>query len=666
MPVRTDMESHSGKEWIIMTRDKTLLRLRPALLILLAVLLAAAVLAPAASAQTIEDDLPRPVLPDGIPEEIMPPVPDQQSDMGIILGEEDSLLISEATVSAQDNGAPGELVISVQEREPLGSVTRTWDATVEGGTEPYSYQFYMVLPTYIDGKWIYYAQGQQPYSKNSSYSFTFQYDGEYQLWVDVRDGGGRATRCVQNVSIEGLGVQPLRIIISEPMGDFFTDVTAWNIDFTGGDGYYKHSIELVDIDMDVRATQQDGSIALRSSVLSYRRINDYSTDGETSYSYQFLASGHYELRVWVTDGSNRTVYAQKRFSAYDERYPTIYEKATEIVSQCRAEGITGEYETAVWLHDWLTEHADYDQSYGHYHADGVMCGGTGVCDSYAKAYLLLLNEAGIPADRITNVEHAWNAVQLGGEWYYADVTWDDAGNGLEHHLYCFIPEEIISIDHPAFYDADHVCNNYLYNYYVQDGEAQVWADSLAEGISAALQEGDYSFSVPFPESYTFEGKVTRSSRLSAPPVLADELSMLLASERQYVYQETGETVPLSFVPVTGKYDGSGKYLFAGHLGCEADFPMVSLPANLETVGEQAFQGDSGINYVIIAEGTGSIGSGAFADCGGLWMVLIPRSVTSIAADAFDQNNKHLTLCVEAGSDAEQYAIDKGIRYRVTS
>ena len=646
--------------------------MKKALSLFLAFVLIAGILTPPASAQTFEDDLPRPVLPNGIPEANLPPVPDQQSDEEILLVEDELLLSDEEVFFGSEEGAPGELIISVQEREPQGTAARTWDVSAEGGTAPYFYQFYMVLPTYINGKWKFYSEGQQLYSAKNSFSFTFQYDGTYQLWVDVKDSGGHNTRYKLPLTVEGLGVQPLRIEISNPRGEFFTEETTWSIGFAGGDGYYKYNIVLVDLDMDFRVLRQDGSTYLSSSVL--KRLygpedeeegeSDYARIRQIDYSYKLLASSHYELRVWLTDSGGRTKYNQVRFSAFNDQYPSVYEVASDIVSQCRAEGITGDYETALWLHDWLTYNADYDQTYGHYHADGVLCGGYGVCDSYAKAYYLLLKEAGIGVDRINNIDHAWNAVQLGGEWYYVDCTWDDPGNNMEHHEYCFVPEEILSVDHPFTYDSDYVCNSYRYNYYMQDGEAQAWADSLAANISEALQDGSYSFSVPFPQSYTFENKITRSSRLNAGAVLADKLSTLLAGEKEYVYQNSGEVIPLRLTPVPGQYDGSGRYLFAGQLNCEADFPSLSLPASMKTVEAEAFRGDTSLRYVILPEGTTTIGSGAFADCSGLWMVLLPGSVTSIEPDAFDRSNPHLTLLVLQDSPAHVYATDHGIRFQI--
>ena len=492
--------------------------------------------------------------------------------------------------------------------------------------------------------------------------------------LDVKDSGGHNTRYKLPLTVEGLGVQPLRIDISNPRGEFFTEETTWSIGFAGGDGYYKYNIVLVDLDMDFRVLRQDGSTYLSSSVL--KRLygpkdeeegeSDYARIRQIDYSYKLLASSHYELRVWLTDSRGQRKYNSVRFSAFNDEYPSVYEVASDIVSQCRAEGITGDYETALWLHDWLTYNADYDQTYGHYHADGVLCGGFGVCDSYAKAYYLLLKEAGIGVDRINNIDHAWNAVELGGEWYYVDCTWDDNGYGMEHHQYCFVPEEILSVDHPFAYDSEYDCSSYRYNYYMQDGEAQAWADSLAASISEALQDGSYSFSVPFPQSYTFENKVIGSSRLKAGAVLADKLSTILARERQYVYGQPGETIPLRLTPVPGQYDDEGRYLFAGQLNCEADFPSLSLPAGVKTVEAEAFRGDTSLRYVIVPEGTKTIGDGAFADCSGLWMALLPASVTSIAADAFDKDNPHLTLCVPPDSYAKQYATDHLFQFQEIS
>lgn len=59
--------------------------------------------------------------------------------------------------------------------------------------------------------------------------------------------------------------------------------------------------------------------------------------------------------------------------------------------------------------------------------------GNVVCQGYADAFLLLCQQVGLPCTVVigagsgssTESDHMWNAVQLDGNWYCLDVTWDD-------------------------------------------------------------------------------------------------------------------------------------------------------------------------------------------------------------------------------------------------
>ncbi len=50
-----------------------------------------------------------------------------------------------------------------------------------------------------------------------------------------------------------------------------------------------------------------------------------------------------------------------------------------------------------------------------------------VCQGYALAFKVLMDRAGIPCCYVKSdaMNHAWNMVQLDGNWYHVDVTWDD-------------------------------------------------------------------------------------------------------------------------------------------------------------------------------------------------------------------------------------------------
>ena len=50
-----------------------------------------------------------------------------------------------------------------------------------------------------------------------------------------------------------------------------------------------------------------------------------------------------------------------------------------------------------------------------------------VCEGYSRTLKLLMNKRGIPCWILVSdsMKHAWNAVQINGKWYHADVTWGD-------------------------------------------------------------------------------------------------------------------------------------------------------------------------------------------------------------------------------------------------
>ena len=92
----------------------------------------------------------------------------------------------------------------------------------------------------------------------------------------------------------------------------------------------------------------------------------------------------------------------------------------------------------------LVHNLSYDSSISKeniYNIYGALVNRECVCEGYAKSYKFLLNKAGIDCviviGKATNSQgqtenHSWNYVELDGNWYAVDVTWDDpviVGNG---------------------------------------------------------------------------------------------------------------------------------------------------------------------------------------------------------------------------------------------
>ena len=179
-----------------------------------------------------------------------------------------------------------------------------------------------------------------------------------------------------------------------------------------------------------------------------------------------------------------------------ETASTVEAKVDEIAALCRKNGISDEYEIALWLHDYIIYHADYDFTYTYYYADGVLLNGKGVCQSYAYAYSYLLDKFGIENQILfaPEMDHAWNLVKLDGEWCHVDCTWDDPGNGgAETYTYFGMNDKMMSRDHEwdkTKYPGATAEQNY---YYVKKGYAVVrskdeFISFLEEQASAGNKE----------------------------------------------------------------------------------------------------------------------------------------------------------------------------------
>ena len=93
------------------------------------------------------------------------------------------------------------------------------------------------------------------------------------------------------------------------------------------------------------------------------------------------------------------------------------------------------YDKVRAVHDYLCKRIVYtpDDFYSHT-AYGALISGNAVCDGYALSFQRFMDVLGIPCYIATGVRnnepHAWNLVQLDGQWYHIDVTWDDQTWGI--------------------------------------------------------------------------------------------------------------------------------------------------------------------------------------------------------------------------------------------
>lgn len=447
----------------------------------------------------------------------------------------------------------------------------------------------------------------------------------------------------------------LEVSLEKTSGEYFTEDTVWTATATGGSGKYQYLFQLVD------ANGVDANIGSEDLIAN----KGFSSDN--TFTFRLVASGRYELRVWVEDGNNVEGFAYVSFEAQNSAYPTVAQRVNQIVSNCLAE-CQSDFDKALWLHDWLTAHASYDRTYSYYSSDGVLLRGTGVCESYAKAYQKLLLAAGVDCAYVTGKaysgssaeNHAWNAAKLDGQWYNIDVTWDDPNasnndpapvSGNEWHFYFALPDEIFGCDHSG--DSGVSCAAYDDNYFIRTGRVSIWTDELELCVYDALEDQGFRFDVELPlygleqEGYYDPEQSLKHIAFSLACYALNHMpgwqvgDQLLQLDIDYSISENA---------MWGEIDFDGE-------------PVLVLPPELKAVDEEAFMGDAAIVVAELPEGVETVGANAFADCPGLWKVIVPGSVTDIDPTAFSGSD-HVTLICASDSAARSFADQNGVRWTI--
>jgi hypothetical protein len=147
-------------------------------------------------------------------------------------------------------------------------------------------------------------------------------------------------------------------------------------------------------------------------------------------------------------GDNRTIISVHYDLDKNERegiQASIAADADEVLASVVSDGMS-DRDKAIAINNWITAQTEYDrpafdaleaddqsiEPYAYaWRADGVLDLGLAVCEGYAQAYTLLMNQAGVPTVTVTGTvlsggRHAWNKVQVDGRWLAVDTTWNDS------------------------------------------------------------------------------------------------------------------------------------------------------------------------------------------------------------------------------------------------
>lgn len=85
-----------------------------------------------------------------------------------------------------------------------------------------------------------------------------------------------------------------------------------------------------------------------------------------------------------------------------------------------------EYETVKAIHDFICKNyfygnSEYENVNYYYKSDSLICG------EYTVVFKQLCRYFNLDCKRVISATHAWNKVEIDGNWYNVDVCWDDGG-----------------------------------------------------------------------------------------------------------------------------------------------------------------------------------------------------------------------------------------------
>ncbi len=189
-----------------------------------------------------------------------------------------------------------------------------------------------------------------------------------------------------------------------------------------------------------------------------------------------------------------------------------------------------EYHLEKYLHDTVLSGCTYaagikeaEDGWEEFTVYGTLINGSAVCEGYSHTMELLLNKVGIECYYVNgygeNSPHMWNIVNIDGNWYHLDATWDDNDNAYYH--YFNLDDSTVRHDHvisPLYEDTDvsedgiynlwlPECSSDSANYFIVEStyiyDFEECRDTMVTDLVKAAENKDTEFTVRFDKSMDF-------------------------------------------------------------------------------------------------------------------------------------------------------------------
>ncbi|MCR4747425.1 MAG: hypothetical protein K5836_03020 [Clostridiales bacterium] len=224
---------------------------------------------------------------------------------------------------------------------------------------------------------------------------------------------------------------------------------------------------------------------------------------------------------------------------YEKKWSQVTSAAQKLLGSIPGTATT-EYAKELFLHDYLVQNCEYDESYDNdvYTMYGVLVNGRANCEGYSRTMQYLLRALGIynylavgnaEGEKDSFAGHMWNIVKIDGNMYNLDVTWDDYAvmdlvdfpdNSVSHVYFNMSTADISrnrTTDDQTLW-ADCVMPSYGYfknkGLYFSSYNAvteQSMKDAIVESLSTGYNSVEFAFSDRSSYDSAFDILVTRGS-----------------------------------------------------------------------------------------------------------------------------------------------------------
>lgn len=211
------------------------------------------------------------------------------------------------------------------------------------------------------------------------------------------------------------------------------------------------------VEKDLIAAIRDGNTSL--SLTGYH-LNKNDVDLNELQNYSPYISNGISITCWMlSDGTYSkieiTYPKDKNLNKIKAYCDIVDQKVAEIDAMLAA--VPNDVDKVVSLHDYIAYTCEYDYtnylvqsvSPDSYNTAGILINRRAVCQGFTYAFMYFMNRAGIECHPVVSyaMDHTWNIVRLGNNYYHVDVTWDDPIPdylGMVRHKFLFLSDTAVS------------------------------------------------------------------------------------------------------------------------------------------------------------------------------------------------------------------------------